>query len=87
MPYPLAPHNSKLDMQIGDMKGFFGLITVNLQLLRTKLKVLDVTYGNGTGGWVVVLSYHMALALSMSISCFFPRNSQLEISKYEDIAF
>lgn len=50
MLYPLVPYNFKLEMQIGDMKGFFGLITVNLQLLRTKLKVLDVTYGNGTGG-------------------------------------
>lgn len=39
-------------MQIGDLKGFFGLIAVNLQLLRTKLKVLDATYGIGTGGWL-----------------------------------
>lgn len=48
--YCLVPHNFKLDFQIGDMKGFFGLITVQLQLLRTKLKVLDVNYGYGTGG-------------------------------------
>jgi len=36
-------------MKIGDLKGFFGLLMVNVQQLRTKLKILDNTYGNGTG--------------------------------------
>jgi hypothetical protein len=36
-------------LQIGDLKGFFGLLMVNVQQLRTKLKILDNTYGNGTG--------------------------------------
>ncbi|KAI9170526.1 hypothetical protein LWI28_029213 [Acer negundo] len=35
-------------MKIGDLKGIFGLLMVNIQMLRTKLKVLDVTYGYGT---------------------------------------
>ncbi|KAK0573996.1 hypothetical protein LWI29_016731 [Acer saccharum] len=35
-------------MKIGDLKGIFGLLMVNIQMLRTKLKVLDVTYGHGT---------------------------------------
>ena len=45
-----APDNFKLNLQIGDMKGFFGLFTVYMQMLRTKLEVLDVNYGFGTGG-------------------------------------
>ena len=36
-------------MQIGDLKGIFGLLMANMQQLRTKLKVLDDSYGNGTG--------------------------------------
>ena len=36
-------------MQIGDLKGLFGLLMVSMQMLRAKLKVLDVSYGNGTG--------------------------------------
>jgi hypothetical protein len=35
--------------QIGDLKGFFGLFMVQMQQLRKKLKVLDFTYGFGTG--------------------------------------
>jgi hypothetical protein len=35
--------------QIGDLKGFFGLFMVQMQELRKKLKVLDATYGIGTG--------------------------------------
>ncbi|KAK6119246.1 hypothetical protein DH2020_047009 [Rehmannia glutinosa] len=41
-------HGGSKFMKIGDMKGMFGLIMVNMQLLRTKLKVLDVSYGYGT---------------------------------------
>ncbi|KAI8548101.1 hypothetical protein RHMOL_Rhmol07G0246100 [Rhododendron molle] len=35
-------------MKIGDLKGLFGLLMVNMQMLRAKLKVLDVSYGYGT---------------------------------------
>lgn len=35
--------------QIGDLKGLLGLLMVNVQMLRAKLKVLDVSYGTGTG--------------------------------------
>ena len=36
-------------LQIGDLKGLFGLLMVNMQMLRAKLKILDVSYGTGTG--------------------------------------
>ncbi|KAG4981560.1 hypothetical protein JHK85_035518 [Glycine max] len=35
-------------MKIGDLKGLFGLLMVNIHMLRTKWKVLDVSYGTGT---------------------------------------
>ncbi|GFY92234.1 carotenoid cleavage dioxygenase 1 [Actinidia rufa] len=35
-------------VKIGDLKGLFGLLMVSMQMLRAKLKVLDVSYGNGT---------------------------------------
>lgn len=38
-----------MSFQIGDLKGLFGLLMVNMQILRAKLKVLDMSYGNGTG--------------------------------------
>lgn len=47
--------NIKKILQIGDLKGLFGLLMVNMQMLRAKLKVLDVSYGNGTGMLVGVL--------------------------------
>jgi len=37
------------NFQIGDLKGFFGLFMVQMQQLRKKFKVLDFTYGSGTG--------------------------------------
>jgi len=36
-------------LQIGDLKGLFGLLMDNIQLLRLKTKVLDNSYGIGTG--------------------------------------
>lgn len=51
-----------IDMQIGDLKGFFGLAMVNMQLLRTKLKVFDLSYGQGTGGLNMLLAYHLSLS-------------------------
>ncbi|WRX08723.1 Carotenoid oxygenase - like 1 [Theobroma cacao] len=35
-------------MKVGDLKGFFGLLMVNIQKLREKAKVLDLSYGYGT---------------------------------------
>ncbi|KAK2637048.1 hypothetical protein Ddye_031840 [Dipteronia dyeriana] len=51
-------------MKIGDLKGIFGLLMVNLQMLRTKLKVLDVTYGYGTGNTALIYHHGKLLALS-----------------------
>lgn len=45
----LSPNALCYFWQIGDLKGFFGLVMVNIQMLREKLKVLDVSYGRGTG--------------------------------------
>lgn len=38
-----------LEFQVGDLKGFFGLFMVNLQILRGKFKILDLSFGHGTG--------------------------------------
>ncbi|KAK1282614.1 Carotenoid 9,10(9',10')-cleavage dioxygenase [Acorus calamus] len=51
-------------MKIGDLKGLFGLFTVNMQILRAKLKVLDVSYGTGTGNTALVYHHGKLLALS-----------------------
>ncbi|XP_042484115.1 carotenoid 9,10(9',10')-cleavage dioxygenase 1 [Macadamia integrifolia] len=51
-------------MKIGDLKGLFGLLMVNMQLLRAKLKVLDVSYGTGTGNTALVYHHGKLLALS-----------------------
>jgi hypothetical protein len=47
------------DFQIGDLKGLFGLLMVNMQLLRAKLKVVDVSYGHGTGNLCYVIIYQI----------------------------
>ncbi|KAM3686137.1 hypothetical protein ACJW31_11G174300 [Castanea mollissima] len=51
-------------MKIGDLKGLFGLLMVNMQILRTKLKVLDDTYGYGTANTAMVCHHGKLLALS-----------------------
>ncbi|KAM3733979.1 hypothetical protein ACB098_11G178400 [Castanea mollissima] len=51
-------------MKIGDLKGLFGLLMVNMQILRTKLKVLDDTYGYGTANTAMVYHHGKLLALS-----------------------
>ncbi|KAF2567229.1 hypothetical protein F2Q68_00025859 [Brassica cretica] len=51
-------------MKIGDLKGFLGLLMVYLQQLRTKLKVLDVSYGHGTANTALVYHHGKLLALS-----------------------
>lgn len=51
-------------MKIGDLKGLFGLLMVNMQMLRAKLKVLDVSYGTGTGNTALIYHHGKLLALS-----------------------
>lgn len=51
-------------MKIGDLKGLFGLLMVNMQMLRAKLKVLDVSYGTGTANTALV--YHQGKLLALS---------------------
>nr|QIS62326.1 carotenoid cleavage dioxygenase 1 [Crocus sativus] len=51
-------------MKIGDLKGFFGLFMVQMQLLRAKLKVIDVSYGVGTGNTALIYHHGKLLALS-----------------------
>ncbi|XP_009138676.1 carotenoid 9,10(9',10')-cleavage dioxygenase 1 [Brassica rapa] len=51
-------------MKIGDLKGLLGLLMVYLQQLRTKLKVLDVSYGHGTANTALVYHHGKLLALS-----------------------
>ncbi|KAL8161751.1 hypothetical protein V2J09_013240 [Rumex salicifolius] len=50
-------------MKLGDLKGFLGLATVYLQMLRQKLKVLDMTYGQGTANTALVYHHGKLLAL------------------------
>ncbi|ESW05807.1 hypothetical protein PHAVU_011G211200 [Phaseolus vulgaris] len=51
-------------MKIGDLKGLFGLLMVNIHMLRTKLKVLDLSYGGGTANTALVYHHGKLLALS-----------------------
>ncbi|KAJ7949175.1 carotenoid cleavage dioxygenase 1 [Quillaja saponaria] len=51
-------------MKIGDLKGLFGLLMVNIQMLRAKLKVLDVSYGTGTANTALIYHHGKLLALS-----------------------
>ncbi|CAI9103068.1 OLC1v1001501C3 [Oldenlandia corymbosa var. corymbosa] len=51
-------------MKIGDLKGLFGLFSVYMQILRGKLKVLDLTYGTGTANTALVYHHGKLLALS-----------------------
>ncbi|KAF2588022.1 hypothetical protein F2Q70_00041351 [Brassica cretica] len=48
---------------IGDLKGFFGLVMVIMQQLRIKLKVLDDSYGNGTANTSLIYHHGKLLAL------------------------
>nr|ABS19630.2 carotenoid cleavage dioxygenase [Bixa orellana] len=51
-------------MKIGDLKGLFGLLMVHLQILRAKTKVIDTTYGVGTGNTALVYHHGKLLALN-----------------------
>ncbi|OAY40002.1 carotenoid 9,10(9',10')-cleavage dioxygenase 1 [Manihot esculenta] len=50
-------------MKVGDLKGLFGLFMVNMQILRAKLKVLDMSYGNGTANTALIYHHGKLLAL------------------------
>ncbi|KAI9402394.1 hypothetical protein POPTR_001G265600v4 [Populus trichocarpa] len=50
-------------MKIGDLKGLFGLLMVNIQILRLKTKVLDNSYGIGTGNTNLI--YHNGKLLAL----------------------
>ncbi|KAL2461247.1 Carotenoid 9 [Abeliophyllum distichum] len=50
-------------MKFGDLKGMFGLVMVNMQILRAKLKALDMSYGNGTAN--TALAYHHGKLLAL----------------------
>nr|POE91957.1 carotenoid 9,10(9',10')-cleavage dioxygenase 1 [Quercus suber] len=50
-------------LKLGDLKGLFGLIKVIMQMLREKLKVLDVSYGTGTGNTALIYHHGKLLAL------------------------
>lgn len=60
-----------LCFQIGDLKSFFGLFMVNMQMLRTKLKVLDATYGYGTGKALDLFIFFFLLTADGCYSCTF----------------
>ncbi|KAG5222992.1 carotenoid 9,10(9',10')-cleavage dioxygenase [Salix suchowensis] len=50
-------------MKIGDLKGLFGLLMVSMQILRQKTKVLDKSYGIGTGNTNLI--YHNGKLLAL----------------------
>ncbi|XP_057727990.1 carotenoid 9,10(9',10')-cleavage dioxygenase 1-like [Arachis stenosperma] len=50
-------------MKIGDLKGLLGLLMVNIQMLRYKLKVLDDSYGHGTANTALIYHHGNLLAL------------------------
>ncbi|KAM1158058.1 hypothetical protein FF1_028593 [Malus domestica] len=50
-------------LKIGDLKGFLGLLMTSLQMLREKLKILDISYGLGTGN--TALTYHHGKLLAL----------------------
>jgi hypothetical protein len=53
--------------QFGDLKGLFGLLMLNIQMLRAKLKVLDVSYGTGTGKFSLVCNFFLKCNDSVAI--------------------
>ncbi|KAJ8441066.1 hypothetical protein Cgig2_020357 [Carnegiea gigantea] len=64
---PLRPQRLRVLLSvfhIGDLKGLFGLFMVNMQMLRAKLKVLDVSYGTGTANTALIYHHGKLLALS-----------------------
>ncbi|XP_045799566.1 carotenoid 9,10(9',10')-cleavage dioxygenase 1-like [Trifolium pratense] len=64
-------------MKIGDVKGLLGLLMVMIQMLREKLKILDVSYGTGTANTGLV--YHNGKFLALS-----ERDKPYAIKVFED---
>ncbi|CAN1342484.1 Carotenoid 9,10(9',10')-cleavage dioxygenase 1 [Linum perenne] len=50
-------------VKLGDLKGFFGLFMLAIYSLRSKLKLLDLTYGSGTANTALVYHHGKLLAL------------------------
>ncbi|XP_047945357.1 carotenoid 9,10(9',10')-cleavage dioxygenase-like isoform X2 [Salvia hispanica] len=50
-------------VKLGDLRGIFGLIMGTMHMLRTKLKVLDASYGNGTANTALVYHHGKLLVL------------------------
>ncbi|KAL1833320.1 hypothetical protein DCAR_0103407 [Daucus carota subsp. sativus] len=51
-------------MKLGDLRGLFGLFMVNMQILREKLKVLDMSYGFGTANTAMIYHHGKLMALN-----------------------
>lgn len=51
-------------MKVGDLKGIFGLLMVQIHVLRTKFGVLDMSYGGGTANTALIYHHGKLLALS-----------------------
>ncbi|KAM3686152.1 hypothetical protein ACJW31_11G175700 [Castanea mollissima] len=49
--------------KLGDLTGLFGLIMMIVRMLRVKLKVLDISYGTGTGNTALIYHHGNLLAL------------------------
>ncbi|CAN0864678.1 Carotenoid 9,10(9',10')-cleavage dioxygenase 1 [Linum grandiflorum] len=56
-------HGGPKFLKIGDIKGLFGLFMLNIYSLRSKLKLLDLTYGQGTANTALVYHHGKLLAL------------------------
>ncbi|GMY22481.1 carotenoid 9,10(9',10')-cleavage dioxygenase 1 isoform X1 [Fagus crenata] len=50
-------------MKVGDLKGWFGILVVIMQMLRQILKVLDVSHGTGTANTALIYHHGKLLAL------------------------
>ncbi|KAH7570654.1 hypothetical protein JRO89_XS05G0151500 [Xanthoceras sorbifolium] len=66
-------------IKFGDLKGLFGLLMVNMQNLRERLKVLDVSYGVGTASDLYIPRHYRG---SVS-SCNCPENIPADLQQFE----
>lgn len=57
-------------IKVGDLKGQFGLFMYLMQFLREKLKVLDFSYGKGTGSILSINYLDNTLFFSFHFKCF-----------------
>ncbi|ERN11802.1 carotenoid 9,10(9',10')-cleavage dioxygenase [Amborella trichopoda] len=51
-------------MKLGDFKGLFGLFTVYMNIFRSKLKIIDLSYGRGTGNTALI--YHQGRLMALN---------------------